>query len=194
MKGLIRTSLIIAVLIVLGGGTSAVIAINLVNRLATAHESGFEEGYAQGYEEGFQEGSRVGYQEGSKIGYAWAKGKDYDSGREAGFYFVYNPTYDELQQILAESEASSAWEIHDYAEANGIRVAYVRAQIARQAAKGRVWVYQLVAFETVDKGFVVIEPWSYREVKVEIGQRYSELNGRPPRAYHDTITKITIIW
>lgn len=194
MKGLIRTSLVIALLIVVGIGASIIISVDLVNRLATAHETGFEEGHDQGYVQGFQEGSRVGYQEGSKVGYTWARGGDYDDGKEAGFYFVYNPGYDELQQILAESEASSAWEIHDYAEANGIRVAYVRAQIARQAAKGRVWVYQLVAFETVDKGLVVIEPWSHREVKVEVGQHYGELNGRPPRTYDDTITKLTIIW
>jgi len=194
MKGLIRTSLIIAALIVVGILASIIITVDLSNRLATAPVRGYEEGHTQGYVDGFQEGSEVGYQEGSKIGYAMASGAGYDSSNETGFYFVYNPTYDELQKFLAETETGSAREIHDYAEANGIRVAYVRCQIARKAAKGRVYLYELVAFETVNYGLIVIEPWSHREVKVEVGEHYSELNGLPPRTYDDTITKITIVW
>ena len=194
MKGLIRTVIIIAVLIAVGIGASIFIYGDLSKKLVAAQERGFEEGHTQGYEEGFKEGSEVGYQEGSKIGYAKSNGVDYDSSDGAGFYFVYNPTYDEVQEILAVSEADSAKGIHDYAETNGIRVAYVRVQIARKAAEGMVYVYQLVAFETVDKGFIIIEPWSHREVKVEIGKSYSELNGLPPRAHDAKITKITIVW
>ena len=194
MKGLIRSGIIIMALIVAGIISSIIITVELNNRLATALEHGFKEGYAQGSLEGYQEGSRVGYQEGSKLGYVRGNWKDYGSGYEEGFYFLYNPTYDELQEILAESEASSAKEIHKYAEAYGIRVAYVRCQIARKATEGMVWIHQLVAFETVDSGFIIIEPWSYREVKVEVGKHYSELNGLPPRSYDDTVTKITIVW
>ena len=197
MKGLIKTSIIIAVLIVVGIITSIITGIiitsNLSNRVAATHEHGFEEGRTQGYEAGFREGGRAGYQEGSKIGYEMSQDKDISDFGE-GFYFTYNPTYDEVQAILAESKKTTAMEINYYAEANGIRTAYVRCQIARKAAEGMVCVYHLVAFETVDKGLIIIELRSHKEVKVEVGKSYSELNGFPTSPYDDTITKITIVW
>ena len=193
MKGLIKTSIIIAVLIVVGIITSIIITSNLSNRVAANRERGFEEGRTQGYEASFREGGRAGYQEGSKIGYEMSRDKDISDFGE-GFYFTYNPTYDEVQAILAESKKTTATEINYYAETNGIRTAYVRCQIARKAAEGMVYIYHLVAFETVDKGLIIIEPRSHKEVKVEVGKRYSELNGFPTPPYDDTITKITIVW
>jgi hypothetical protein len=85
-------------------------------------------------------------------------------------------------------------EVHDYTEANGIRTAYVRIPIARPAAEGMVYIYELVAFETVDQGLLIIEPWSHREVRVEVGERYSELNDFSTSLHNDTITDITIVW
>lgn len=201
MKGLIKTTIIMAVLIAIGFGISAYVYTDLVNRVASAHERGGEDGYAQGYREGLAEGNRLGFQEGSKLGYTRSSAADSDSNNETGFYFLYNPTYAEVreilaerEEILAEGEKDSAKEIHDYAEANGIRSAYIRVPIARQATEGMVYLYELVAFETVDKGFIIIEPSSHREVEVEVGKRYSESNGLPARTYDDTITKITIVW
>ncbi len=193
MKGLIKTSLIIVALIVVGVVTSIIITSNLSNRLAAAYEHGFEEGRAQGYEVGFREGSKAGYQEGSKIKYERSQDKDISDLGE-GFYFTYNPTYDELQAILAESNKTTAMEVNNFAEANGIRTAYVRCQITRKTAERTVYVYHLVAFETVDRGFIFIRPRSHEEIKVEIGKSYSELNGFPSPPYDDTITKITIFW
>jgi len=194
MKGLINACLIIIALIGIGIITSIFIYNALNNRVTVAHESGFEEGYIQGYEMGLQEGSIVGYQEGSQIAYGNAGGEAYDSRSGAGFYFLYNPTYDELQEVLAGSEQSYARELHDYVEANGIRAAYVRCPIAHEAAEGRVYIYELVACETVDRGLVIIEPQSLRNVKIEVGRSYSELNGFPPREYDDTINKIKVVW
>jgi len=194
MKGLIKTTIIIVALIVIGTGASAILYSKFTNSLAAAHEQGQEEGYAQGYVAGLEEGNRVGYQEGSKVGYAKSNRADGGSSSGAGFYFLYNPTYDEMREILAEGKMGSAKEIHDHAEADGIRVAYVRCPIARKAAEGRIYIYQLVAFETVDKGLIIIEPWSHREVKVEVGRGYRELNSFPPVSYDDTITKISIVW
>ena len=196
MKGLIKTIIIITALIGVGIVTSIIITSNLNNKVAAAYERGFEEGRDQGYEMGFREGRRAGYQEGSKIGYEKGSEKydSYNSDEETGFYFTYNPTYDEVREILAESKKTSATEINDYAEANGIRTAYVRCQIARKAAERMVYVYHLVAFETVDRGFIIIRPRSHEEVKVEVGKSYSELNGFPTPPYDDTITKITIVW
>jgi len=196
MKRLIKTSIIIATLIVIGIVTSIIITSNLSNRVATAHERSFEEGRTQGYETGFHEGSSTGFQDGSKIGYE--KGREgydsYNGDYGTGFYFTYNPTYDELQAILAESNKTTAMEINNYAEANGIRTAYVRCQIARKTTERMVHIYDLVAFETVDRGFIIIRPRSHEEVKVEVGKSYSELNGFPTPSYDDTITKITIVW
>ena len=195
MRGLIRTIIIIAVFIAVGIGASIVLTSDLNNRVADARERGLEEGQARGSEEGWQDGSRVGYQEGSKIGYVSGRYGyySYSSHYGKGFYFAYNPTYNEVQEILAEVEEGSAGKIHDYAETNGIRAAYARCQIARKAAEGMVYVYELVVFETVDKGLIIIDPWLHQEVEVELGQRYSTLNGFPPPAYDDTITKKTIV-
>jgi len=110
------------------------------------------------------------------------------------FYFLYNPSYDEILTILSESHLYSAQEILDYSRANGIRAAYVRAPIARPAPDGRIYLYQLVAFETVDRGLVIIEPRSHREVKVAVGASYSLLNYFPQSPFDDTITKVTFVW
>jgi len=193
MKGLIKTSIIIAALIGVGIVTSIIITNNLSNRVAAARERGFEEGRTQGYEAGFHEGSKAGYQEGSKVEYERSQDKDI-SDEETSFYFTYNPTYDELQAILAESNKTTAIEINNFAEANGIRTAYVRVQIARKTAERTVYVYHVVAFETVDRGFIIIRPRSLEEIEVEVGKSYSELNGFPTPPYDDTITKITIVW
>jgi len=194
VKGLIKTIIILIALIIIGGGVSVVIYNDLTSRLAAAYGRGQEEGYLTGYTAGFGEGNRVGYQEGSKVGYTKGKMTGDDSSNEDGFYFLYNPTYDEMRTILVAGETGSAKGIHDYVEANGVRVAYIRCPIAREAAEGRVYLYQLVAFETIDKGLIIIEPWSHREVKVEVGKSYRGLNGFPPANYDDTITKITIVW
>jgi len=79
-------------------------------------------------------------------------------------------------------------EVNNFTEANGIRTAYVRVGIA---AGGN---YRIVAFETVDKGFIFIRPRSHEEIKVEVDKSYSALNGFPTPDYDDTITKITIVW
>lgn len=194
MKGLIISFIVVIALIGVGIGASVLIYNNLINSVVTGHERGFDEGYSQGYEDGLKEGAEAGYQEGSRVGYAKDKVLDDSSDNVAGYYFLYNPTYDEVREILAEGEIGSAKEIHDYAEINGVRVGYVRCPIAREAAKGRVYLYQLVAFETVDRGLIIIEPWSHREVKVEVGKSYREVNGFPASPYDDTVTKMTIVW
>ncbi len=187
MKRLIKTSIIMAALIVVGVITSVIITNCFNNQVAATRERGFEEGHTQGYETGFHEGSKAGYQEGSKIGYERSQGKDI-SDEETGFYFTYNPTLNELQAILAESDKTAAMEVNNFVEANGIRTAYVAVFIP-----GEFYI-PLVAFETADRGLIIIEPRSHEEVKVEIGKSYSGLNGFPVPDFDDTITKITIVW
>ena len=69
MKGLIKTSIIIAAIIGVGFVTSVIITDNLSNQVAANRECGLEEGRTQGYETGFRDGNKSGYQEGSKIKY-----------------------------------------------------------------------------------------------------------------------------
>ncbi|MFC1954492.1 hypothetical protein ACFLVZ_01550 [Chloroflexota bacterium] len=194
LKGLLTTLLIILVFIGVGAGVGFYIYNNLVDEVDSAQERGFEEGYTQGYEEGLSMGNEAGYQEGSKAALMEANGINTSLIDPGTYYFLYNPTYDEIQMALTAGEMSSAREILDYAKDNGIRAAYVRVPIAREARAGRVYLYQLVAFETVDKGFIIIEPRSHREVIVEVGRSYSDLNNFPASPYDDTITKVTIVW
>jgi hypothetical protein len=194
MKEVVISFIVVFTLIGVCVGVSVLIYNNLISSVASASELGFDEGYARGYEDGFKEGSEAGYQEGSRVVYAKDKEIDGSSDNVAGLYFLYNPTYDEVREILVESDMDSAKEIHDYAEINGIRVGYVRCPIARRAPEGRVYLYQLVAFETVDRGLIIIEPWSHREVKVEVGKSYRDVNGFPVSPYDDTVTKMTIVW
>jgi voltage-gated potassium channel Kch len=193
MRGLIKATIVIALIILVGTVASVILTIDLGNKISVAREGGYEAGHEEGFVEGFQDGTVSGYQKGSRAGYAFATGVGI-SDNLAGFYFSYDPYYDELKDILTEAGSGSAKEIHDYAEANGIRAAYVRCQIAREARPGRVYLYELVGFETVDRGLVIVEPSTQREVAVEVGQSYRELNGRPLKDYDDTITKITIVW
>ena len=194
MKGITIAVFIVAVLIGLGFLVGINIHNDLSNKLTIAYAEGLEKGRAQGNLAGKQDGSRTGYQEGSRIGYQEGKEGDLDISYKDGYYFIHNPLYYELPGILDGAEVSSAKGIHEYAEANGIRVAYVRCQIARQAHEGMVYVIQLVGFETVDNGLVIMEPRSGREVKVVVGQSYSGLNDLPARSYDDTVTKISIVW
>ncbi len=193
LKGLAIAFLIISALVGAGFGVSALISAKLNSDVNAARENGYTAGFSKGYDEGIIRGNEAGYQAGSKLGYI-AAGGEAVSINETGYYFLYNPTYDEITSTLARSEMDSAQQILDYAKANGIRAAYVRVPIAREASEGRVYLYQLVAFETVDRGMIIIEPRSHREVRVETGMSYSALNGFPASPYDDTITKITLVW
>ena len=192
MKALIISVAVLFAAIGVSIGVGARVYTNLTDDVADARERGFVEGYSQGYEDGFMQGSEAGYQEGHRVGYETDKTVDGDN--VSAYYFLNNPTYSDVQEILVEGDVFSAKEIHDFAEINGIRVGYVRCPIARKAPEGRVYLYQLVAFETVDKGLIIIEPWTHREVKVEVGESYRGVNGFPPSSYDDTITKMTIVW
>lgn len=231
MKWVKGTGIALAAFIIVVVATLIIVSQHLDNRVADARERGSEEGRAQGYMVGYQEGSRAGYQGGGRVGYQEGSRVACEEGREEGYASGYtigfeggigtdclvrNPTYEEMQEILTESETSSAWEINNNAENKDIRAGYVRIRIAawyppyyRIGSKAgtaeliltppltradwtpyRYWV----AFKTVDKGLVFIQPWSGKEVKLEVGQRYSELNEFPSPRYDDTIVEIIVIW
>ena len=193
MKSLIQTSLVFIVLIGFAAISSVIITNNLNDQIDAAREKGTEEGTNLGYAAGLYTGMVDGHQASSKIGYALSQSKSVEELGE-NFYFTYNPTYEEVQEILAGSDADKAMEINNYAEAHGIRTAYIRCQIARKTEEKTVFVYNVIAFDTTDRGFIIIRPRTHEEIKLEVGKSYSDLNGFPHPNYDDTVTKMTIYW
>lgn len=114
-----------------------------------------------------------------------------------------NPTYKEAMDFIARDQTDKneyiegeytclnfAADVNRNAEAEGIRCAVVFIEF-----KGRREGHVLIAFETLDRGLIFIEPQTDKEVKVAIGVRYyrdNELAWTAP--FDDTIVKITIIW
>ena len=171
-------------------------------KVMAAYEGGYDKAYAQRYEVGYQEA----YDEAYKKGYE----KGYEIGLGIGSKEVvptrlelHNPTYKELREFLASDKTDSkqfvrdeyvcfdfASDLNNNAEAHGIRAAYVRIQFQE-------WGHAIVAFETVDRGLVFIEPQSDKQVpKLEEGETYpwQSVGADRSRDYADTIEKIQIIW
>ena len=194
LKGLLITLAVIGTLIGTGFGVNAAISANFERNLRHANQQGAKEGLSQGQNAGLWQGNEAGYQAGGKLGYVTAGGANATQVLQPGYYFEYNPTYDEVMSILNGSDMTTAEQVLAYCKANAIRAAYVRVPIARPAPAGRIYLYQLLAFDTTDKGLIIIEPASRRTVKVEVGKSYSQLNGFPPSSFDDTITKVTIVW
>ncbi len=114
---------------------------------------------------------------------------------------LHNPTYKEVLEFLAHDPTDSnplisgeytcvsfAAEVNNNAEANGIRAAYARLS-------SKEWAHVVVAFETVDKGLVFIEPQSDRKVELALGKSYWESAGAVrPVDYDDVVVEIQIVW
>ena len=194
MKGLIKTTTAIIIVVGIFFGASALVTHDLDDRLEVTAERGLEEGLATGSQEGWQEGVRDGYQEGSRTGYEAAIGEERNYLSEDGFYFLYNPTYDEVQNILDLDTSGSARTINNIAEARGIRAAYVRVRVVSTEGDGKVYIFGLLGFDTVDKGFIFIDPASHNEIDLEISRRYSDLNKLSALEYDGIISSIRIIW
>jgi len=162
-------------------------------RITTAYNSSYHEAYNQAYDLRYQEGYDKGYQSGLEIGYK--------EGLAAGIN-LRNPTYKELMDFLARDETDLKPHIEDEyvcddfsaevnynAELEGIRAAYVYLSFP---GLGR---HAIVAFETIDRGLIFIEPQSDREVELVIGEPFPWYQvGAWTRDYDDPIIEIQIIW
>jgi hypothetical protein len=170
-------------------------------KVAAAYDRSFDQSYTQTYLAGYQEA----YGEAYFKGY----GKGYEIGLENSSIAetttrvkLHNPTYKELREFLTADETNSnefirgeyvcfqfATELNNKAEANGIRAAYVRLRFEE-------WAHAVVAFETVDRGLVFIEPQSDGDVELVIGEAYPWLSAgaKRTRKYSDAILEIQIIW
>ena len=171
-------------------------------KVVAAYQGGYEKAYAQTYELGYQEAYAEAYEKGYSKGYEIGLGMISKEGA-ATRVELHNPTYRELREFLASDETDSnpfisgeyvcfdfATELNNNAEANGIRAAYVRIRF-------KEWGHAVVAFETVDRGLVFIEPQSDKEVReLEAGKSYpwQAAGADRSRGYDDAIVEIQIIW
>ena len=132
--------------------------------IATTYTSNYTVVYNQiyhtRYQEGYKNGQEVGYKEGL-----------------ASQTELHNPIYKELMGFLARDKTDSkaylegayvcfdfAAEVNNNAEIEGIRAAYVRIHFPEEPG------HAIVAFETVDKGLIFIEPQSASEIELVIGK------------------------
>jgi len=114
----------------------------------------------------------------------------------------YNPTHKEMKEFLASDKTDSnsfisgeyvcsdfAAQVNSNAEASGIRAAYVRI-------RSKEWGHAVVAFETVDRGLIFIEPQSDRKVELVIGEPFPWylVGAISPLSSYDPIVEIQIIW
>ena len=168
-------------------------------------EEGAEDGYAEGYPEGHANGTEKGYtlglatgqEAGERDGRTIGAEDGYEDGYADGFeegtstgYLVRNPTYSEALEMLEESDAYTAEEITIEFEAQGIRTGYAWAIFAEGGGMGVAFV----AFDTVDNGVIVVDPWSREEIVPEVGKRVSELLGYSAPDFDDTIARLRIAW
>ena len=173
------------------------------DKIEESYEEGYEEGYLQAYDDGYSEAYEAVYDK----GFAWA----YEIGLETGsdawmmpprIVALKNPTHLEMKQLL-EDDDTDAWQYitgeyvcSDFAAdlsrraANeGIRVAYVRI-------RARSWGHSLVAFDTVDKGLVFVDPQTDKEVNLVIGEAYSWhlIGAVSPLGWFDPVMEVQVIW
>ena len=168
--------------------------------VAAAYYNGYEDGYGEMYMMAYQEARGTAYDKGYDKWYEIGL----DGLSQAGDPKVklHNPTYIELQEFLARDRTDShrfisgeyvcfdfAAALNNNAEAMGIRAAYVRI-------RSKEWAHAVVAFETVDKGLVFVEPQSDKEVNLVVGEPYpwQRSGARGTAHYRDSIVEIQIIW
>lgn len=167
---------------------------------------GSDFGRAQGFSEGTQAGNQASYKQGHKDGQEEGYEAGYNSGYEIGVretgsgFDLHDPTYEEMKQFLENDDTDSnefvedsyvctdfSAAVNNAAESLGIRCAIVYI-IYPEAG------HTIVAFETVDRGRIYIEPQFDHEVKIKIGENYSSLNGYSPPNVDDHIQRFLVIW
>ncbi len=169
--------------------------------VAAAYEDSYDKGYAQTYDVGYQEAYGEAYDKGYDKGYEIGL----ETGSKAGVVTrveLSDPTYKEMREFLVRDKTDSnpyikgeyvcndfAAQLDNNAEADGIRVAYVRI-------RSKSWWHAVVAFETVDRGIIFIEPQSDKKVKLVTGEPYPwwQVGAISPLGYFDPIVEIQIIW
>jgi hypothetical protein len=173
---------------------------------ASGKQEGRDEGYKLGKTDGYGEGYSSGKAEGEQAGFSAGRAEGYETGYAEGIeagtghgFALRDPTYAEVMAFLNEDRTDKneydrdtydcshfTRDVSDNAEKRGFRSAAVLIDFVENA-------HVIVAFNTVDRGMVYIEPQFDDEVKVEMGRSYSQLNNYQT-AGNDTVTNIVIIW
>ena len=166
----------------------------------TAYQKSYNQGYTRNYEDAYQltygDAFDEGYEKGYQIGLDIQQGADITARVE-----LHNPTYQELREFIVRDSTDSnpyikgvymcadfAADVNNNAEFQGIRAAYV-------IIHAREWNHAIVAFETVDRGIIFIEPMLDTGVEVVIGQPYRWMEGREDSTpYEDTVVELEFIW
>jgi len=138
------------------------------------------------------------------IGYARGQDAGYQIGVLAGVgtgYDLRSPTYSEMKEFLKQDLTDHnsyienkytcsdfAADVNNNAEQQGFRCALVELKYPGERG------HAIVAFNTVDRGLIFIEPQYDKEVIVEVGQSYSKLNKFKSQGFNDTIVRYLVIW
>ena len=155
---------------------------------AQTYAIGYQEAYGEAFDKGYDKGYEIGLETGSKEGVA----------RRVE---LSNPTHKEMKEFLAGDKTDTnlyipgeyvsfdfAVELNNNAELEGIRAAFVTVIFPEKR-------HGIVAFETVDRGLIFIEPQSDREVELVIGESYwRSAGGIRPTHYDDTVVEVQLLW
>lgn len=173
------------------------------DRIAAAFKDAYEYGYEQTFDVAFDEARDEAFDKGYYQGIEIVR--TIDDGQPTAvdrLVEAHNPTRKELLEFLRADDTDSipfitgefvcfdySARLNNNADAAGIRAAYVRI-------RSEDWGHALVAFNTLDKGLIFIEPQSDLEVDLELGKPYpwSQIGASSPLGYSDQITEIQIIW
>jgi hypothetical protein len=170
-------------------------------KVADAYNDSYYEGYHQTYNASYREAYSKAYDKGYNKGYEISLVSE-PNKQVSSLVEMHNPTYKELREFLASDKTDLntyisgeyvcfdfAAELNNNAEARGIRAAYVRI-------RAKEWAHAVVAFETVDRGLIMIEPQSDTEIELVVGKPYPWwlADASSPLSYIEAIEEIQIIW
>jgi len=177
--------------------------IGYENGYGKGYDNGYDNGYEIGENHGYDNGYSVGHSDGYSAGHSEGYAIGYDNGLNIGRthgYNIWDPTYTQMKNFIARDKTNenlyneNTYTCYGYtadvirnAETENIRCAFVYILFPSSA-------HAIVAFNTIDKGLIYIEPQHDIEVRVGVGESYSSTNGFQPPGYNDTIVNITIIW
>lgn len=191
---------------------------NWHREIEAAYSASYQEDYNQAYharyQEGYSEQYEIGYKAQYNVGYNEAFDKGHDQGRETGLVGgreeglaarvgLHDPTYEELEEFLAYDKTNLksyiededkyacfnfAGEVNNNAELEGIRAALVLIYFRNYVG------HAIVAFQTVDKGLIFVEPQSDEIVKLVVGESYQPLVDEQVGDDDGSVVEVRIIW
>ena len=119
----------------------------------------------------------------------FSKIQEYQEGDK---YELHDPFYEEFESFIKNETSTVTKEVIDDAKDSGLRCAYVQVIMGED-----LYMYDLVAFHTLDKDMIYYEPGKERVVIPEIGKKYRDCVINNPQnfsTFNDTIIDIIHIW